>query len=60
MLQDELERNLKQIAAYVANGIANQSDLDAVQVNLLDARQKRIELTATRVAYLQIAVIDDW
>ncbi len=54
LLQDELERNLKQIAAYVANGIANQSDLDAVQVNLLDARQKRIELTATRVAYLQM------
>ncbi|MEG1005434.1 MAG: TolC family protein [Bacteroides sp.] len=54
LLQDDLERNLKQIAAYVTNGVANQSDLDAVQVNLLDARQKRIELTATRVAYLQM------
>ena len=32
LLQDELERNYRQITAYVENGIANQADLDAVKV----------------------------
>lgn len=52
LLQDDLERSYQQIAAYVANGIANQSDLDAVRVNQLDAGQKRIELSSSRQAYL--------
>ena len=35
LLQDELERNYRQITAYVENGIANQADLDAVKVEQL-------------------------
>lgn len=54
LLQDDLERSYNQITAYVANGIANQSDLDAVRVNQLDARQKRIELASSRQAYLKM------
>lgn len=54
LLQDDLERSYDQITAYVANGIANQSDLDAVRVNQLDARQKRIELASSRQAYLKM------
>lgn len=54
LLQDELGRSYSQIAAYVTNGIANQSDLDAVRVNQLDARQKRIELVSSRQAYLKM------
>ena len=36
LLQDELERNYRQITAYVENGIANQADLDAVKVEQLN------------------------
>lgn len=54
LLQEELERNFRQITAYVENGIANQSDLDAVKVEQLNTRQKRIELSSSRVAYLRM------
>lgn len=54
LLQDDLMRSHEQITAYVTNGIANQSDLDAVRVNQLDARQRRIELSASRQAYLRM------
>lgn len=52
MLQEDLERTHKQVSDYIANGIANQSDLDAVSVELLGTKQKRIELEASREAYV--------
>ena len=54
LLQDELGRNFRQITAYVENGIANQADLDAVKVEQLNTRQKRVELTSSRMAYLKM------
>lgn len=54
LLQDELERNFRQISAYVENGIANQADLDAVKVEQLNTRQKRVELVSSRSAYLKM------
>ena len=39
LLQDELERNYRQITAYVENGIANQADLDAVKVEQLNTKR---------------------
>lgn len=54
LLQDELERNYRQISAYVENGIANQADLDAVKVEQLNTRQKRVELVSSRSAYLKM------
>lgn len=54
LLQDELDRNYHQITAYVNNGIANQADLDAVKVEQLNVRQKRIELSSLRTAYLKM------
>ena len=47
LLQDELGRNFRQITAYVDNGIANQADLDAVKVEQLNTRQKRVCLLYT-------------
>ena len=41
---EDLERTHKQISSYIENGIASQSDLDAVSVEQLNTRQKRIEL----------------
>lgn len=54
LLQEDLERSYRQITAYVQNGIANQSDLDAVKVEQLNVRQKRIELASSRQAYLKM------
>ena len=54
LLQDELERNYRQITAYVENGIANQADLDAVKVEQLNTKQKRVDLISSRAAYLKM------
>ncbi len=57
LLQEDLERTHKQISNYMANGIANQSDLDAVSVEILNTRQKRIELESLRQAYINMLSI---
>lgn len=54
LLQEELQRSHRQVSAYKANGVANQSDLDAVRVEQLNTRQTEIELMALRGAYLQM------
>lgn len=54
LLQDELDRNYRQITAYVQNGIANQADLDAVKVEQLNVRQKSVELSSLRTTYLKM------
>lgn len=57
LLQEDLERTHKQVSDYMANGIASQSDLDAVSVEMLNTRQKRIELESSRQAYLSMLSI---
>ena len=47
----ELQRSYDEVSAYIANGIANQSDLDAVKVNQLSIKQRQTELETTRKAY---------
>lgn len=54
LLQDDLQRTHKQVSDYIANGIASQSDLDAVSVELLNTRQHRIELETSRRAYINM------
>lgn len=54
---EDLERIHKQISSYIENGIASQSDLDAVSVEQLNTRQKRIELTSSRQAYLSMLAL---
>lgn len=54
LLQDELARTHQQVSNYIANGIASQSDLDAVSVEQLNTKQKRIELETSRQAYLSM------
>ena len=46
-MQEELQRNYDNVAAYVKNGIANQADLDAVKVEQLNNIQQRHTLEAT-------------
>lgn len=51
---EELKRNFTQISAYMQNGIANQADLDAVEVEQIKISQNRISLIHNRKAYLEM------
>ncbi len=57
LLQSELERNYNQIISYMENGIANQSDLDAVKVELLSARQTLVQLRSNRKEYRDMLAV---
>ena len=52
VLQAELQRNCDQVASYIKNGIANQSDLDALRVDLLKAKQTEAQFVHTKRAYM--------
>lgn len=53
-LESELQVNIERIKAMMDNGVANQSDLESMEVELLNARQNEIELKASRTAYRQM------
>ncbi len=53
-LQTELATNYKKVEAYKANGVAQQSDLDAIKVEQINAQQKDTELSSARKTYLQM------
>lgn len=53
-LQKDFRVNIDRIQAMIANGVANQSDLESMTVELLNARQKEIELQAARKGYIQV------
>lgn len=54
LLHDDLQRNLKNIEAYRDNGIANDADVDAVKVEILNTKQQHVQLSSNRKAYLHI------
>lgn len=54
LLQEDLKRTHGRVAAYMANGVASQSDLDAVSVEMLKARQQRVEMETSRKACLSM------
>lgn len=49
---NELQLTYNQVAASVANGVANQSDLDAVRIEQLKSIQSKSKLTHARSSYL--------
>lgn len=51
ILERDLRTNLERVKAYRDNGIANQSDVDALQVEILRTRQRRTELVSSGDAY---------
>lgn len=57
ILKNELSTSYNRVAAYVANGVANQADLDAVLVESIAADQRRIELLAAKKAYRSMLTI---
>jgi outer membrane protein TolC len=54
LLQEDLQRSYQHVSAYMDNGVANRSDLDAVKVEQLNARQSETELLASREAYTRM------
>lgn len=54
LLQKELQVNIERVQAMMRNGVANQSDVESMEVELLNARQKEVELRASRSAYRQM------
>lgn len=51
ILQSELQTNYDRVKAYVQNGVANQTDLDALRVEQLNANQRETEIKCTRKSY---------
>lgn len=51
---EELQRNYNQVSAYKQNGIANQADLDAIEVEQMKNSQNRASLYHSRKAYAQM------
>ncbi|MDR0412219.1 MAG: TolC family protein [Dysgonamonadaceae bacterium] len=54
VLREELDRNFSTISGYVAYGTAHAADLDAVQVEQLQAKQAHTQLIAGRKAYVEM------
>lgn len=54
ILKTELQTNYKKVEAYKNNGIANQADLDAIMVEILNADQRDVELKISRKSYLTV------
>lgn len=51
ILQDNLQRNYTMIRDCKENGVANQADLDAVKVEILQTQQNKTQIEANRRAY---------
>ncbi len=54
LLQNDLQVSIKTVEGMMRGGIANQTDLDALQVELLRARQQHDACEASRSAYLRM------
>ena len=54
LFHEELERNLQNVSAYRDNGTANDADVDAVNVEILNNKQQRITLETNRRSYVRM------
>ena len=51
LLQKELQINIDRIKTMINNGVANESDRESLEVELLNASQREIEIKANHEAY---------
>jgi outer membrane protein TolC len=51
ILKKDLQTNYDRVSAYMQNGVAQQSDLDAIKVEQLNANQRTADLNNTRKTY---------
>lgn len=54
LLQQDIQNGIAKAKAQVANGVAYRSSVDELSAQLLQAQQSRVELTATRKAFLDM------
>lgn len=54
LLMESLQRNADEVQAMIDNGMAYRSDLDMVNVNILDCMQQTDALCADREAYVKM------
>ena len=54
LLKKIIADNYTQVESYLKNGIANQSDLDAVKVDMIKAEQNEIDFMTARNTYITI------
>ncbi len=54
LLQKDIQNGIDKAKALVANGVAYKSSVDELSAQLLQAEQSRIDLTATKKAYLDM------
>lgn len=54
LLLEELERNYKTVLSHVDAGIAHQSDLDEVTVEILSAEQRDMEMKTSRKTFIRM------
>ena len=57
LLLDLLASNLARVTALLQNGVAMQSDKDAISVEILYAKQQRIQIESKAIAYRQMLAI---
>jgi len=56
LLIEELERNYKLVEKYIANGVAQRSDLDNIRVSILNAEQNHIAMqTQTKTCLILLS-----
>ncbi|MDP2301551.1 MAG: TolC family protein [Ignavibacteria bacterium] len=54
LLQSELLANFEKVTSYMQNGVANQTDLAIIKVEILNVQQRKSELLAMKNSYLQM------
>ena len=54
LLARDLAANLGRVRAFQANGVANQSDVDVLRVELLKVEGRRVELESARAAFREM------
>jgi len=54
LLQQDLQNGIDKAKAQVANGVAYRSSVDELSAQLLQSQQSRVELIATKKAYLDM------
>lgn len=54
ILNDNLDRNLRDIENYISNGVANAADADAVKVEILKTKQNRARLLSSRKSFVNM------
>lgn len=54
VLDAELARNLEKVKSYVSAGVANDADVDAVRVEILGNKQRRVGVVSSRTAYAKM------